>query len=93
MKLARFGLLAATATLAACSHLPEGRWLEKDPGAGTKPMTLTIREGRLAAYAGCNRMMGSVEMSGNKLVVGNLASTLMACPYPSILPILHRFFL
>ena len=67
-----------SAILIGCTSLPEGRWQESSPA--TKPlMTLDIKQDRIAAYAGCNRMFGSVSMSGDHLVVGNLASTLMAC--------------
>jgi heat shock protein HslJ len=51
------------------------------PGGG--PLVLDFPEaGRIAATAGCNRMFGSVELTDGKLVAGQLASTLMACPPP-----------
>ncbi|MGW4350652.1 META domain-containing protein [Nocardia sp. NPDC004582] len=48
------------------------------PGGG--PLTLTFTEGRVSASAGCNTANGSVDLQGNTLQVGELASTLMACP-------------
>ncbi len=80
MNMTRLGLTAAIiTTLTACSSLPEGRWQESTPAAGTKAMTLDIQKDRISAYAGCNRMMGKAQMEGNHLVVGNMASTLMMC--------------
>lgn len=48
------------------------------PGGG--PLTLTFTEGRISASSGCNTANGSVELQGNTLQVGELASTLMGCP-------------
>ncbi|MGW4532732.1 META domain-containing protein [Nocardia sp. NPDC004340] len=48
------------------------------PGGG--PLTLTFTEGRVSASSGCNTANGSVDLQGNTLQVGDLASTLMACP-------------
>ncbi|AYF74489.1 META domain-containing protein [Nocardia yunnanensis] len=48
------------------------------PGGG--PLTLTFTDGRLSATAGCNTATGPVDLQGNTLQVGELASTLMACP-------------
>ncbi|GAB2516303.1 META domain-containing protein [Nocardia heshunensis] len=48
------------------------------PGGG--PLTLSFTDGRISATAGCNTMTGPVDLQGNTLQVGELASTLMACP-------------
>ncbi|MEU1204310.1 META domain-containing protein [Nocardia sp. NPDC005825] len=48
------------------------------PGGG--PLTLTFTEGRVSASSGCNTATGSVDLQGNTLQVGELSSTLMACP-------------
>ncbi|WP_051178701.1 META domain-containing protein [Nocardia concava] len=48
------------------------------PGGG--PLTLTFKEGRVTAQAGCNTATGPVDLQGNTLQVGEMATTLMACP-------------
>ncbi|GAB0103203.1 META domain-containing protein [Nocardia sp. JMUB6875] len=48
------------------------------PGGG--PLTLTFAEGRVTATAGCNTASGPVDLQGNTLQVGEMATTLMACP-------------
>ncbi|MGC4932124.1 META domain-containing protein [Gordonia sp. DT30] len=55
------------------------------PGSG--PLTIAFPEpGRISATAGCNRHMGSAVLqssaTGNILVIGTLASTMMACLPP-----------
>lgn len=39
-------------------------------------------EGRYAATAGCNRMMGGYEAKGRAITISPAASTMMACPPP-----------
>lgn len=48
------------------------------PGGG--PLTVSFADGRIIANAGCNTATGPVDLQGNTLQVGQLASTLMACP-------------
>ncbi|MFF3223612.1 META domain-containing protein [Nocardia suismassiliense] len=48
------------------------------PGGG--PLTLTFKDDRIAADAGCNSHSGVVALDDHKLHVSGLASTLMACP-------------
>ncbi len=54
--------------------------VEGTPIPGGGPLTLTFRNNRLTASAGCNTMTGPVTLDGNTLTVGDLAATLMACP-------------
>ena len=42
-------------------------------------LTISFEDGRLAAVAGCNTMIGGYELDGDELVVDQLAQTLMAC--------------
>lgn len=79
MKPVRFGVVAMSVLLTACNTLPEGRWQETNPASETSPITLDIKNDRIAANAGCNRLMGSVKMYGDQLIVEQLASTLMMC--------------
>lgn len=40
---------------------------------------ITLGDGQLSAYAGCNRIFGQYQLEGTTLVAGPLASTRMAC--------------
>ncbi len=40
---------------------------------------VTFRDGGVAVHAGCNSMSGSYRIDGDRLVVGQLATTEMAC--------------
>ncbi len=42
-------------------------------------MALMPQESRVQGFAGCNRLMGSYELNGEKLKFGRVASTRMAC--------------
>jgi len=49
------------------------------PGAG-QPIAFSFAEGRLNIEGGCNRIFGGYQIDGDKrLVVGRMASTMMAC--------------
>jgi putative lipoprotein len=50
---------------------------------GTAP-TLSVAGGRLAGSGGCNRLMGSADISGDRIRFGGVASTRMACPPPAM---------
>lgn len=76
---------AGTAT-ADETPTPEGRTFvsvavtgEQIPGNG--PLTLGFADGRLSAFAGCNRGSGPADLSGGHLTT-RLAITMMACPPP-----------
>ncbi|MGL6046124.1 MAG: DUF4377 domain-containing protein [Vogesella sp.] len=67
--------------LGACasSTVPQqGQWQQTGPD-GQPLQTLQLKDGQLSASAGCNRMFGSARIEQGRLVVGPLASTLMAC--------------
>ncbi len=40
---------------------------------------ITLGDGQINAYAGCNRIFGTYRLEGNTLIAGPLASTRMAC--------------
>lgn len=51
------------------------------PGGG--PLTVAFPDtGRIALGAGCNRHIGAVDFGPDSVTIGQLASTLMACPPP-----------
>lgn len=39
-----------------------------------------LSENRFSGHAGCNQIFGKIDVKGNKITFGNLASTKMACP-------------
>lgn len=56
---------------------------------GVEPATLAalprglsarFEAGRVAGFAGCNNLMGSYELDGDRLELSQLAGTMMACP-------------
>jgi heat shock protein HslJ len=78
---------AGCATTAAADETsPEGRTFvsvtvagEQIPGGG--PLTLSFTDGRLSAYAGCNRGSGPADLADGHLST-RLATTMMGCPPP-----------
>ncbi|WP_250149695.1 META domain-containing protein [Mycolicibacter acidiphilus] len=50
------------------------------PGGG--PLEVGFADGKISAYAGCNRMFGPVDSADGRLTCTRLASTMMACPPP-----------
>lgn len=87
-----FGLIAcwspehepANPSSATPASLVGTEWLLRDlagtPALASPQATLAFPEpGRVAGNGSCNRFTGSVEISGNSLKFGPLASTRMAC--------------
>ncbi|NTU80524.1 MAG: META domain-containing protein [Chloroflexales bacterium] len=51
------------------------------PAAGGSPATIEFdTEGRMAGSSGCNRFFGGYSVEGATLTVGQIGSTMMACP-------------
>ncbi|RJO68307.1 META domain-containing protein [Nocardia panacis] len=88
-------VLLALCALAACSRgdseaaqaepTPMGRTfvsteIQGAPIPGGGPLTLTFKDGRISADAGCNPHSGAVALDDHKVHVTGMASTLMACP-------------
>lgn len=48
----------------------------------TRPVTMQLESGRLAGFSGCNNFNGSYQLDGDRLIIGPVASTQMACPDP-----------
>lgn len=79
------------ATIRAAAVLPRHRWRLTDANDANgqriealfaragKPVTLEFKGGRLNVSNTCNRMGGSFSVRGRQLIVGKLASTMMAC--------------
>lgn len=75
------GIAMMSLLLGACasSTVPQqGQWQQAGPD-GQPLQTLQLKDGQLSASAGCNRLFGPARIEQGRLVVGHLASTLMAC--------------
>ncbi len=53
-------------------------------GGAKRPVTARFEAGRISGFSGCNRFMGGYTVDRDKLVIGNLAGTMMACPEPEM---------
>jgi heat shock protein HslJ/uncharacterized protein YecT (DUF1311 family) len=52
--------------------------------AGVEASFAIDAEGRVSGRGGCNRYFGSAEIAGDRLDIGELGSTRMACPEPAM---------
>lgn len=85
-------VLAGCASLDTASlsePLPEGRWelvtsnfVESGRLPGLARATLEVKDGRLAAYSGCNRGEGAVTSDAGRLSIAALDVTRRDCPEP-----------
>lgn len=55
-----------------------------DAPGGPRPATLRFDAGRLTGTTGCNRLTASYTLSGDRLTIGDAATTRMACPGPAM---------
>ena len=46
--------------------------------------TARFEAGRITGFGGCNRLMGSYTLQQNRVTIGGLAGTMMACPEPAM---------
>lgn len=85
---ASVSLAQGDTTLAGCGGDPaallNGEWTvtrigEADVPAGIA-VSMTFGDGHVSGSGGCNRFMGSYQLTGESLGFGELAGTLMACP-------------
>jgi heat shock protein HslJ len=58
---------------------------------GARRPTLEFKDGRLAAFSGCNRATGNAVEADGRMAVGRLATTRMACAEP-LASFEQRFF-
>lgn len=69
-----------------------GSWRLANMTEGDSPMpmvppqatelTATFADGKISGSGGCNRFMGGYEVEGDRLTIGQLASTFKACEQP-----------
>jgi putative lipoprotein len=86
------GAAGAAGDRAAAASLTGGTWwlvAIQRPGAAEEPIagrySIAFADGRLSGLGGCNRYTGGYqEPEPGKLKVSPMATTLMACPEPSI---------
>jgi heat shock protein HslJ len=84
------GCCRLTQAAALPAALADGSWqllaLSGQPvaGGGTAAVTVTFDAGRVQGFAGCNQFSGSYTLDGQTLALGDLASTMMACPEPAM---------
>ena len=52
--------------------------------AGNGAPTARFEGGRVAGFSGCNRFTGGYTVDRDRLTIGNLAGTMMACPEPAM---------
>lgn len=75
-------LLAATPAMAGDSgsalRSPVGHW--KTSTNGVKQDVTFTKDGNVFGDSGCNRFTGGYTVHGDRIEIGPLASTLMACP-------------
>jgi heat shock protein HslJ len=48
-----------------------------------RAVSVTFTDGRARGFSGCNNFGGDYQREGNRLQLGQLASTMMACPKPA----------
>ena len=83
---------AAGATPAAASAIEGPVWRltrlrgldEKALAALPDGATVRFVQGQVQGFGGCNRLAGSYTIDGDRLTVGPLAGTMMACPEPAM---------
>lgn len=98
MRRFRAGLLCSLAPFAVASAGAPAKPLEgvswrltglpgqdaKALAALPRPVTVRFERGRVAGTSGCNRLTGSYEVEGDRVTLGPLAGTMMACPEPAM---------
>ena len=52
--------------------------------SGNGAPTARFEGGRVSGFSGCNRFMGGYTVDGDKLTIGTLAGSVMACPAPAM---------
>ena len=77
--------LAMTGCATAAPQLAGSEWRPTDIGGVEVPAEPEVfvrfgGEGRLEGHGGCNGFFGSYELDGDKIEIGPLGATRMACP-------------
>lgn len=71
--------------------LENGSWRLTGSAGDTSPadqgrnaVTVNFEAGRVHGFSGCNQFTGSYTLAGERLVLGTLGGTMMACPEPAM---------
>jgi heat shock protein HslJ len=87
----RAGCCRLAAAPAAAATLDSTSWrLTGLPGAslpaeqGRNAVTINFEAGRVHGFSGCNQFFGSYAQKGEKLELGSLGATMMACAEPAM---------
>jgi len=51
---------------------------------GEQPATARFRGGRIDGFSGCNRFFGGYTLEGDRVVIGQMAGSMMMCPEPAM---------
>jgi len=54
--------------------------IEADLRAASAPASARFSDGRIDGFGGCNHFTGAYTLDGDRLAIGSLAATMMACP-------------
>jgi heat shock protein HslJ len=76
---------AATSIEGPTWRLTELRGL--DPGVlrgAVRPVTANFKAGRISGFSGCNQFFGPYAVDGDRVTIGTLAGSMMACEGPSM---------
>jgi heat shock protein HslJ len=60
--------------------LADMQGIEADTRAGSAPATARFHDGRIEGFGGCNHFNGPYTLDGDRLTIGPLGTTMMACP-------------
>lgn len=103
MKRMLVAVLVLSLGLAACgggaeAGLPDGAWRLVEGTTSTGPIapvpgaavTIQFSEGRFAGGGGCNGYGGSATLDGDRVTVGEIDSSVVACSDPAIMEVEER---
>ena len=76
------GAVPASAGDVAMTRSPVGDW--RTHTNGVKQTITFAKDGSVFGDSGCNRFTGSYKVKGDRITIGPLASTMMACPEPQM---------
>jgi heat shock protein HslJ len=48
--------------------------------SGDEPVTARFQDGRVSGFSGCNRFFGGYTLEGERIVIGQMAGSMMMCP-------------
>ncbi len=84
------GCCRVTEAPVVAASLENGTWRAVLPGEtlpvdkGRNAVTVNFTAGRVHGFSGCNQFTGEYTLQGEKLVLGTLGGSMMACPEPAM---------